>query len=661
MRVALAAGAFLAVWVMVNREMFRRAMIANGDVATILLQVHDAKHFHELLGNYSRWHFHHPGPGFMYVLALGDGGLRDLLHVVPAPLNAAALTLLALYTCCLFGSIWIFQQHCDSPLFLPAAVGASLWFLYVVDRTFPGSASGGVWMPYVLMFSFLLFLTACASLADGNARHLPLVTLSGMFLIHGHVAQAMFAGVLATAAVATWFVPLARERGPGVVLKYYRRPLLISAGIAALLALPMLLELGVHSPNNLQNILAYGHAHRGPQNSWLNSVKYVASFVTFTAKPEEILLNPKAHLIARAMALPYVVGYWTLFLFLSAAAAGAWWKCGARISRFLQYVLFELGATVILVVFWARHIAGGLFNFNAYFFFATFLLASFVLLAFVLGQGSLARSSGWTLLVACLLPLAMLAAPYQYAALQDPDQEREARMHARIAGMVANLPGGSEKLRITWPQEGDWPTAAGVASWLQDRHRYFCVQDTWGFMFGQRHVCPALEGLDTLAIVRLPHACEAPCRRIFQDQEVAAEITPAAPSVLPFTLKTDDPASLTTGFYEPEGEHGPMWSMHQGSVHFVLAKDWHATPLVRVKITGVVLAGRPVASSLNGHPLGTSELPGLVSAEFKVPQSYFRSGAENELQFQVDRAAPVEKDPRTLGFQVHQIEFLPEP
>jgi len=69
--IILAACSWTAVLLLINRALFRLRLIETGDLATILYQVRDAKRFHELLGNYSRWGFHHPGPGFMYVLALG--------------------------------------------------------------------------------------------------------------------------------------------------------------------------------------------------------------------------------------------------------------------------------------------------------------------------------------------------------------------------------------------------------------------------------------------------------------------------------------------------------------------------------------------------------------------------------------------------------------
>jgi hypothetical protein len=50
-----------------------------------------SKQFRLLTGHYSRWHFHHPGPAFLYLFALGEFVFDDLFHVVPAPYNGQPL------------------------------------------------------------------------------------------------------------------------------------------------------------------------------------------------------------------------------------------------------------------------------------------------------------------------------------------------------------------------------------------------------------------------------------------------------------------------------------------------------------------------------------------------------------------------------------------
>jgi len=656
-RVLAAAVAFLCAWVVVNRSIFSQVTQDSGDTATILLQVYNAKRFHELLGNYSRWHFHHPGPAFIYILALGDAIFRDLLHLVPAPANSAALTLLLLYTFLLFATIFLFQRESRSPWFLPGAVAATLWFIYVVDRTFPGSASGGIWMPYIIMPCFLLFVAACASLAIGNSRHLPLAILCGGLLIHGHVAQLLFVGVLLSVALLFWLVPPLRRAGLGPTLRLYRAPLLISFGIVLLFLFPVLLEAVLDHPSNLHNLNAYLRQHRGPQNSWPMSWKYVFSLVVFLPDPEVALLKPDTHLFAHAVGQGYVLAYWGAFLTLLAAAVATRVARSIQLSPFLRYMAFELALIVVLVGFWARKIAGGLFAFNAYFFFATFLLASFVLLAYLCDAWTPARESRWSVVVACLLPFLMLAAPPEFHALEGiSDQARE----TEIKAIVPNIPNNGKRVFISWPDNDDWALATGIASWLQDHGRPFCVGFEWPFMFPQGEDCHDVSGLQELELVRPPYSCRGICRVIFEDDRIVASIDQFEAYALPFDLRTDSPGLLATDFYGIEGEHGPMWSKRYSTVQFLLSDQWNPTPTVRMIVRGMARAGDPVVIALNGHPVGTIDHAGWVAAEFKVPESYFRPGDGNRLSFTTDRAGPAGKDLRTLGFYLSGIQFFPE-
>ena len=100
----LAASVWTAVLLFIHRAVFRVKLVETGDLATILFQVRDAERFRELLGNYSRWLFHHPGLGFMYILALGDEVFRRTLHLCPEPANAAFLTMLLLNAGLLFAT-----------------------------------------------------------------------------------------------------------------------------------------------------------------------------------------------------------------------------------------------------------------------------------------------------------------------------------------------------------------------------------------------------------------------------------------------------------------------------------------------------------------------------------------------------------------------------
>ena len=91
----------------------------------------------------------------------------------PPEMNAHILTIILLNTAFLFGSIRIIACYCRSRLFLPTALAISLYFIYAVNLTIPGSAVVSVWPPHVILFCFLFFITASASVASGNLKQLP--------------------------------------------------------------------------------------------------------------------------------------------------------------------------------------------------------------------------------------------------------------------------------------------------------------------------------------------------------------------------------------------------------------------------------------------------------------------------------------------------------
>src|SRR5437879_1501793 len=94
---------------------FRTAVYEEGDDAANALQIHRAKSLHELHGNYSRWRFHHPGPAFFYVYALGEALLCDATGLAPAPRNAYIYTGTLLQLAFYAAAIALVARHSKQP------------------------------------------------------------------------------------------------------------------------------------------------------------------------------------------------------------------------------------------------------------------------------------------------------------------------------------------------------------------------------------------------------------------------------------------------------------------------------------------------------------------------------------------------------------------
>lgn len=161
-----------------------------GDFASNALQIERAKSFREIYGNYSRFGFHHPGPGFFYVYSLGERVFYGLLHAVPCEFNAQLITSILLQSGFFVWGLAILTRYVRHPLFLPLALLAAAAHFGAVNHYLRDSTFESIWPPQVLLFPFFCFLCACASLACGRVRDPLPATIAGCFLVHGHVTAA---------------------------------------------------------------------------------------------------------------------------------------------------------------------------------------------------------------------------------------------------------------------------------------------------------------------------------------------------------------------------------------------------------------------------------------------------------------------------------------
>src|SRR5256714_938105 len=367
----------LIVTLYVNADLFRVPIIEDGDFAANALQVQNAKSFHELLGNYSRWHFHHLGPVFFYIFGIAEYLLYDLLHVVPQPINAHIVAIILVNIAFLAGTLAIFSMHVTSKVFIPVAMATTVLFVYTVNRNNPGSALVSIWMPYVFLFCFLFFLTASASVAGGELRHLPLFTASAGMLIHAHVAQVLFVACISIFVLA---VVLLRARGNiRSLFSNNSKSLAVSVAIAVVFLLPIALDACLHTPHNISAIQAYMHVHHGQQNDWKTSWKYFFSFFAHIDHPEVVLKQPRPHLTAAILGNSSVRNYWSLFSLLLLGAILVSWMRKQSIALFFKILALELIAVSLLFLFWASRISGELFTFNGFFIHSIQLLAFLIL------------------------------------------------------------------------------------------------------------------------------------------------------------------------------------------------------------------------------------------------------------------------------------------
>ena len=641
--VVIAAGAFLLVLLIINRALFSSPIMAYGDSAANALQIERAKHFRELLGNFSRWGFHHPGPGFFYIYAFGEALFHDLLHLVPAEMNAHILTIILLNAAFLFGSIGIIAKRCRSRLFAPSALALSLFFIYVVNRAIPVSAILSIWPPHVLMFCFLFFVTVGAAVAVGEISKLPLLFVSGLLLVHGHAAQPLFVGSLIVVAIVTVWFRQGRHLGLRRFLSQNRRSVGVSLLLCVVFATPIVLDLLLHKPNNLDAVRFYNSEHPGIQHKPREALKYEVSFLDFIPDTEVQFRTRPTHLMSLGGSKPYVAAYWCIACVMFGALVGIYARRKAKAPPFFGYLAVEIGIVLVLFFVWTLKMGGELVNFNGYFIYGMQLLTLFIIAALILDGLEIGARPALAFALCALIPVSMFAAKPEFTNSQRGDPETN-RLYDSIPTKIGPV-------HFTFPGE-TWIRIMGVANRMKHEGRSFCVDEVLAWVFGQENVCHEMDGLTNivltdLAITPTPRQCNSPCRVLLHDSMFDLQLVPYPFLKLPFTIKPDEITSLNTNFYGASED--PVWSSRESAIHFRLDRDFSDASHVRLRVLGTASKGHPAQIILNGDPLGTITAGPAVS-DFIVDRSVLRRGAENELVIQVDNPARVPHDPRALGF-----------
>ena len=163
-----------------------------------------------------------------------------------------------------------------------------------------------------------------------------------------------------------------------------------------------------------------------------------------------------------------------------------------------------------------------------------------------------------------------------------------------------------------------------------------------------------MTGLQNLILARTPRKCEAPCQTLEQDPQFVVQLAPYPWLKLPIQIDNDGISSLNDNFYR---DSGGLWSTRISTIRFLLAPDAEKHELVRVRIAGVGLPGRPAEISLNGEHIGTVS-PKQALSEFTVDGNILRPGQENDLTFTVKKAGPVGHDWRYLGYFVKKVNLM---
>ena len=263
--VVVAATAATAVVLCVrNRFLFSTRLYEDADMGANSILVEQARHFTLLVGNYSRDHFHHPGPAYMYVKAAGESLFWVWLHLVPTAWNGQ---LLAIYV---LNSLFVGLAAGVGYGWTGSLRGAAACFAAVLAlaAAHPAVLSSD-WMPYLYVLAYVTFLIAAASVAAGRGRDAWIVALTGWFLIHGHACFLMFVPVISCAVLAAVLWPHRHSLGASVrsFFATQQRVWVPVAVISAIFALPIAAELVLHWPGQFGKYLAFASSSKSGGHS----------------------------------------------------------------------------------------------------------------------------------------------------------------------------------------------------------------------------------------------------------------------------------------------------------------------------------------------------------------------------------------------------------
>jgi hypothetical protein len=237
-----------------NRFLFTTRLYEQGDAGANSILIAQAKHFTLLIGNYSREGFHHPGPAYMYVQALGEYLFANALHVVPTAWNAHMLAVFALD--CVFVALAVAVVYGWTRSLAGAAACFAVFTGFAI--AYPPIVNSD-WMPYMYVLAYMVFVIAAGSLAAGRAQDAWIFALTGWFLIHGHACFLFFVPLISLAVLAAVLWPYRRalRASVGSFFRERRGVWIPVAAISAIFALPIVVNLVLHWPGDFGKYLSY--------------------------------------------------------------------------------------------------------------------------------------------------------------------------------------------------------------------------------------------------------------------------------------------------------------------------------------------------------------------------------------------------------------------
>ncbi len=456
----------------------RPTLYFDGDAALDEIALVNSTHFAQLVGNYSRFGWWHPGPAWFYTLDLVymPLGRESWAFSVAAAIFQAALAILVLYVC------W---RIAGLPL---VAIGSALllaFYALIGDQLFLS-----IWPPYLVILPMLLLILLAALGVAGSTPALAAALVVGSFEIQTHVGTAP-ATVAVVGGALVLRVVLDRVTGGGTGWGRppdtpFKWPLTVAGVVLAVVMwIPPLIDEVTGHPGNLTSLFNF-FTHNGPSRGYRAALSALGRFVDplefhkLVAAASLDLSTPSNLQIAVAAG----------FAVVCVALAVAGWRTRDRFALGLGAVLLLAMAAVTLAI---RDIAGPVYYYLLMW--LTTLPGALLLgvVAFGIRHGPLValhvpRSARNVAVVAGAVVIVVVTVVQtgSFLALQ-PDQPLTQHLDQLTAATESALAAHPSDPVVVEPASLQvWPTAAGVALQLLKDGHPIRVEPNWVFMFGKQ-------------------------------------------------------------------------------------------------------------------------------------------------------------------------------
>ena len=447
----------------------RPRITAYGDRAVTALAMRDLVHGSQLLGAYSRYGWHHPGPAFFLPLTAAQTALGGASWALDAGMLLAAAVPAGVVVAVVghrFG--W------RSALVMAGAVGIYLHAIAPVTLRDP-------WNPWGLLLPMALLIVLCAGAGGGSVPSLSGAVLVTTLLVQTHVGSAPLSVALLAmgAALMAW-----ARRGDPEPMHWGRVSVIAPLVAAAALWVPPLVQQATGRDPNLSELWRF-FIQGDPGHSLSTAVSTVGSRLRL------IPFGDQAGLMASSPSVGWDRAWSGLATLMGYTAAGlAVAAIGHRAhNRFTRAAgLLTVGAVWASVIA-VRSVQGPLDGFLVAWITAIPLGLAAGLAALISSHTphpdrwrprTLASTAGVLALAAVGTTLATsAAAAAPPAASEDAPMVRDA--WGQLAPHLGPRP-GAVLLRVDDPY--GWPVQAGLVLLIEQHGWHAHVTDDWAFMFG---------------------------------------------------------------------------------------------------------------------------------------------------------------------------------